>query len=334
MATLRDGQLVSLLRKAGFQGEGLKTMYGIVHRESGANPRAFNGNRKTGDRSYGLAQINMLGDMGKARMRQFRLSSYDDLFDPLTNLKAAYRMSKGGKDFGAWGIGANAYRSGAGYDTIKKYVDAFPKATRDLELEPTGTPDKPGKIRTLADMGDMTDFDHHSLAMQSLQALTSGQYDPMEGLAEITALRAKRAGEAAPAPTVPESRRPGAEATAPATQAPKGAINLSTTKWHETPHAGGVTSGLGWGNDEPMDIMGSPGTPVGAPAAGEVIDHGTAQEGGLSVTIMGSDGYEYWLGHLEDLPPIGTKVKPGQIVGTISGKHPRPHVHATRIRRK
>jgi cell wall-associated NlpC family hydrolase len=36
-------------------------------------------------------------------------------------------MSKGGKDFGAWGIGPNAYRQGAGMETIKKYYDQFPK---------------------------------------------------------------------------------------------------------------------------------------------------------------------------------------------------------------
>jgi len=36
-------------------------------------------------------------------------------------------MSNGGKDFGAWGIGPNAYRQGAGTETIKKYMDQFPK---------------------------------------------------------------------------------------------------------------------------------------------------------------------------------------------------------------
>jgi hypothetical protein len=32
-------------------------------------------------------------------------------------------MSKGGEDFGAWGIGPNAYRSGAGMSTLKRLYE-------------------------------------------------------------------------------------------------------------------------------------------------------------------------------------------------------------------
>lgn len=123
---LQGNDLVEILKDAGFRGEGLKLAYGIVMRESGGRPTAYNGNTGTGDRSYGLFQINMLGNMGPTRSRQFGLSSYNDLFDPVRNARAAYLMSKGGTDFGPWGIGPNAYRSGAGYDTIAPYVNQFP----------------------------------------------------------------------------------------------------------------------------------------------------------------------------------------------------------------
>lgn len=118
--------LVSVLRQAGFTGDNLRTAYAIAMRESGGRPSAFNGNRGTGDKSYGLFQINMLGNLGPSRLRQFGLSNERQLLDPLANAKAAFQLSKGGKDFGAWGIGPNAYRQGAGWDTIKKYYDQFP----------------------------------------------------------------------------------------------------------------------------------------------------------------------------------------------------------------
>jgi cell wall-associated NlpC family hydrolase len=127
---VNDRQLMAVLGRAGFRGSALKTAYGIAKRESGGRPDAFNPDVSTGDRSYGLFQINMLGDMGPARRKQFGLQRNEDLLDPVTNAKAAFRMSNGGRDFGAWGIGPNAYRSGAGYETIAKYVDQAPEAAR------------------------------------------------------------------------------------------------------------------------------------------------------------------------------------------------------------
>ena len=124
---MNDRQLKSTLARAGFRGKALATAFGIAKRESGGRPDAFNPDTSTGDQSYGLFQINMLGSMGPARRKQFGLQANEDLLDPVTNAKAAYRMSNGGRDFGAWGIGPNAYRSGAGYDTIARHVAAMPQ---------------------------------------------------------------------------------------------------------------------------------------------------------------------------------------------------------------
>lgn len=96
-------------KQAGFQGEALDTIVAIVQAESGGNPRAHNNNANTGDNSYGLAQINMLGGMGPERRDRYGLSSNEDLFDPLTNLRVAYQLSNGGKNFSPW----TTYTSGA-----------------------------------------------------------------------------------------------------------------------------------------------------------------------------------------------------------------------------
>ena len=99
------------MQSAGFSGQGLRTAYAIAERESSGRPSAFNGNAATGDLSYGLFQINMLGTMGPARRKQFGIASNEALFDPSVNARAAYQMSGGGTDFGPWGLGPNAYRN-------------------------------------------------------------------------------------------------------------------------------------------------------------------------------------------------------------------------------
>ncbi len=93
--------ILQTLQQAGFKGPGLARAWTHVMLESGGNPRAFNGNTGTGDRSWGLFQINTLGPL-KSRVQQFGLQSEQDLLDPTTNAKVAFVMSKGGTDFGHW----------------------------------------------------------------------------------------------------------------------------------------------------------------------------------------------------------------------------------------
>lgn len=103
--------LMDILRQAGFKGDGLKMAYAIAMAESGGNASAHNGNANTGDNSYGLFQINMLGGMGPERRARYGLSSNDALYDALTNAKVAYKMSNGGKSWGPWSTyGNGAYR--------------------------------------------------------------------------------------------------------------------------------------------------------------------------------------------------------------------------------
>jgi len=89
-------------------------MTAVMMAESGGDPQVVNNNRNTGDLSYGLFQINMIDDLGPARMQQYGLRSYDDLKDPNVNVRVAAQMFKAGGPT-AWG----AYKNGS----YKKFMD-------------------------------------------------------------------------------------------------------------------------------------------------------------------------------------------------------------------
>lgn len=87
-----EDQIKQLLRQAGFPESAIPTMVRIAQLESTNNTNAFNDNPNTGDLSYGLFQINMLGKMGPERRKWFGIKSNEELYDPLTNAKAAYKL--------------------------------------------------------------------------------------------------------------------------------------------------------------------------------------------------------------------------------------------------
>ena len=99
---LSDEDLKDLLMAVGFEGKGLKTAWAIAKRESNGRPMAYNGNRNTGDSSYGIFQINMLGSLGTDRKEKFNLKSNVLLFDPTINAEIAYHMTNGGINWSAW----------------------------------------------------------------------------------------------------------------------------------------------------------------------------------------------------------------------------------------
>jgi hypothetical protein len=116
--SLTDKELVNLLKAVGFEGKALKMAWAIARTESNGRPMAYNGNRKTGDSSYGLFQINMLGTLGTDRKEKFELDSNYSLFDPVINAEITYYMTKGGQDWSSWpnSIGK-----------AKKLTNQFPK---------------------------------------------------------------------------------------------------------------------------------------------------------------------------------------------------------------
>ncbi|MBF0545458.1 MAG: LysM peptidoglycan-binding domain-containing protein [Candidatus Riflebacteria bacterium] len=110
--------LLGWLQQAGLSGENLRTAWAIGMAESAGNPSAHNGNSRTGDNSYGLFQINMLGSMGPSRLKQYGLSSNNDLFDPMTNIRVMIKMSNNCTKWSDW----STYKTGA----YKKFVNQFP----------------------------------------------------------------------------------------------------------------------------------------------------------------------------------------------------------------
>jgi len=122
---LSDAQASELLYLVGFRGKAHKLAWAIVMRESHAHPTSHNTNASTGDNSYGLFQINMIGSLGVDRRERYGLTSNNDLFNPVINAQVAFKMSSGGDDFGSWGIGPNAYRSGAGVSSLDR-LDEYP----------------------------------------------------------------------------------------------------------------------------------------------------------------------------------------------------------------
>jgi len=100
--SLTDKQLKDLLYNVGFRGQHLKEAWAVAKKETNGRPYAFNKNGKTGDKSYGLFQINMLRDLGPDRIKKFGLSDNQDLFNPVINAQVAFWMSKGGLDWSSW----------------------------------------------------------------------------------------------------------------------------------------------------------------------------------------------------------------------------------------
>lgn len=109
---LSYAQLKGLWIKAGGNPDDADVMAAIALAESGGRPEAHNPVRP--DDSYGLWQINMIDSLGPDRRAKFGLSSNRDLFDPLTNAKAAVAIAAGGKNKTPW----TTFTSGAYRDFL------------------------------------------------------------------------------------------------------------------------------------------------------------------------------------------------------------------------
>jgi hypothetical protein len=118
-------ELKELLSLVGFEGKALREAWAIAMKESTGRPKSHNGNSNTGDNSYGLFQINMIGGLGEDRREKFDLKQNSDLWNPVLNAQIAYHMSNGGADWGSWGVGPNAYNGGKA-GSFYKWLDQYP----------------------------------------------------------------------------------------------------------------------------------------------------------------------------------------------------------------
>ena len=117
---LTKTELVDLLHAVGFKGEALRHAWAIVMKESRGNPLSHNGNRDTGDNSFGLFQINMVDSLGQDRRDKFSLEYNAQLLNPVVNAKIAYHMSNQGENWVAW--------KGVNNSVVKDWLAQFPEA--------------------------------------------------------------------------------------------------------------------------------------------------------------------------------------------------------------
>jgi hypothetical protein len=122
-----DEELVKMLSTVGFEGKALKVAWAVVKKESNGRPLAFNGNIKTGDNSYGIFQINMIGGLGVARRDKFDLDSNKELFDPVVNAQIAFHMSNEGSDWSSWGVGKFPYNGNTDQAMYNLWITKFPE---------------------------------------------------------------------------------------------------------------------------------------------------------------------------------------------------------------
>lgn len=115
-------QLKWVAMQAGFSSGAASVMAAIAMAESSGRPTAHNPNASTGDNSYGLWQINMIGNMGPERRRLFGIPSNEALFDPLTNAKAAFRIYQS-QGLRAWSV----YSSGRYRQYLSAAMSAKPQ---------------------------------------------------------------------------------------------------------------------------------------------------------------------------------------------------------------
>ena len=127
MSRYKFAELEAMARQAGFDSSISPVMAAISLAESGGNPRAHNPTYP--DNSYGLFQINMLDTpdypMGANRRARYGLRSNEELFDPMTNLKAAKDIYDS-QGLNAWSV----YSSG-------RYKDFLPGNFTSAEIPRT-----------------------------------------------------------------------------------------------------------------------------------------------------------------------------------------------------
>jgi hypothetical protein len=122
-----DEELAKMLSAIGFEGRALKVAWAVVKKESNGRPLAFNDNVKTGDHSYGIFQINMIGGLGVARRDKYDLNSNKELFDPVVNAQIAYQMSNEGSDWSSWGVGKFPYNGNTDQTMYNLWITKFPE---------------------------------------------------------------------------------------------------------------------------------------------------------------------------------------------------------------
>ena len=136
--------LIGLAKGAGFSQSDAVIMAAIAMAESGGNSNAHNA--KPPDNSYGLWQINMIGNLGPERRQQIGISSDDKLKDPVVNAHAA-KLIKNSQGFGAWTV----YKTGA----YKRFLPAAQAASSSSPITVYRPPTTGGFVPMGTEQGNL-----------------------------------------------------------------------------------------------------------------------------------------------------------------------------------
>lgn len=128
---LKIEQLLSLAKQAGFKDEEVPIMAAIALAESSGDSSSLNNDPTTGDLSYGLWQINMIGNLGPERRKALGINSNEELFDPATNARAA-KYIRDRQGFGAWSV----YREGTYKPYLNKAKEIFNRKQVSSQSQP------------------------------------------------------------------------------------------------------------------------------------------------------------------------------------------------------
>lgn len=161
-------EVASYASLCGFgQGDKEKTKIAtaIAMAESGGNAKAHNYNPSTGDDSYGLWQINMLGNLGPSRRQQLGISSNDELYDPCKNAKAMSAISSNGSNWSPW----TTYTNGK----YKSYLDSAAKAANSV----TGSASDLPLSERLGDTLSINPLDAFSQLVEPFAQISQGVLD-------------------------------------------------------------------------------------------------------------------------------------------------------------
>lgn len=124
-------EVARLAYAAGLRGdEIIATAVAVCTEESQRYDQAWNFTEETGDRSYGLWQINLKGSLLEARLKEYNLKNGSDLYSPSVNARVMADLSKNGTKWTAWG----AYTSGR----YEKNMPEARKAVAALNAELSG----------------------------------------------------------------------------------------------------------------------------------------------------------------------------------------------------
>jgi hypothetical protein len=136
MAVQTADQIYREALAAGWPAGAARIITAIALAESGGNAQAHNATAP--DNSYGLTQINMIGGMGAPRRKEFGLTSNEQLYDPVTNLKAALQVYKdAGNSFNPW----STYTSGSYKKNVGAAKDAGNRQDDLIQRDPNAASD-------------------------------------------------------------------------------------------------------------------------------------------------------------------------------------------------